>query len=84
MSSAVSTVADSCVAESVLLLSDATVDAQPDMMMDAARAVARIKEVLRLFINQDKETRDFSRGRNCPFTSFQLNNLLRALKVAAF
>ena len=36
------------------------------------------------FINQGKETRDFSRGRNCPFTSFLLDNLLQALIAAIF
>lgn len=31
-----------------------------------------------------KETHDFSRGRNCPFTSFRLNSLLQALIAAIF
>ena len=31
-----------------------------------------------------QESRDFSRGRICPFTSFRLNSLLQALIVAVF
>ena len=57
---------------------------EADGIQDDVPAVALEGPQSIRFKNQGKESRYFRRGRNCPFTSFLLDNLLQALIAAIF